>query len=233
MNEHTLHSAIKQWYSLPGAISEVNIGQFVVDVVQGSSLVEVQTRNFSATKKKLQRLVEDHKVRLVYPIAKRKWISRVGQSGELLNRRKSPKKGRLVDLFYELVRLPDLIAHENFVLEVLLIEEEEVRCNDGRGSWRRRGVSIKDRKLIRIVDRVIFNDERDLLRFLPKELPNYFTNRDLAVHAGISVNLACKMTYCLKKMGAIAEMGKRGRALLFRIPPSEINSDIRTERRER
>jgi hypothetical protein len=139
----------------------------------------------------------------------------------LLYRRKSPRKGGLVDLFYELVRLPNLISHENFVLEVLLIEEEEVRCNDGRGSWRRRGVSVKDRKLIGVVDRVLFNDERDFLRFLPKELTNPFTNRDLAVHLGISVNLACKMTYCLKKMGAIIEIGKRGRALLFRILPLE------------
>lgn len=221
MNEYTLHSAIKQWYSLPGDMLEVNIGGFVVDVVQGSLLVEIQTKNFSAAKRKLQRLVGDHKVRLVYPIAKQKWIVRVAQSGEPLSRRKSPKKGRLVDLFHELVRLPDLIEHRNFSLEVLMIEEEEVRCNDGRGSWRRRGVSIKDRKLISVTERVLFKDEKDFLRFLPGELPDPFTNKDLSVRVAVSVNLARKITYCLKKMGTIAEVGKRGRELLFHILPLE------------
>ena len=217
MNEYTLHSAIKQWYSLPGDRFEVNVGGFVVDVVQGSLLVEVQTRNFSAVKRKLQRLIGDHKVRLVYPIAKQKWIVRVTQSGEPLGRRKSPKKGRLVDLFHELVRLPDLIEHRNFSLEVLMIEEEEVRCNDGRGSWRRRGASIKDRKLIRVTERVLFKDEKDFLRFLPRELPDPFTNKDLSVHIAVSVNLARRITYCLKKMGTIVEVGKRRRELLFHI----------------
>ena len=221
MNEYTLHSGIKQWYSLPGDMFEVNIGGFVVDVVQGSLLVEIQTKNFSAAKRKLQRLVGDHKVRLVYPIAKQKWIVRVAQSGEPLSRRKSPKKGRLVDLFHELVRLPDLIEHRNFSLEVLMIEEEEVRCNDGRGSWRRRGVSVKDRKLISVTERVLFKDEKDFLRFLPRELPDPFTNKDLSVRVAVSVNLARKITYCLKKMGTIAEVGKRGRELLFHILPLE------------
>lgn len=221
MNEYTLHSAIKQWYSLPGDTFEVSIGDFVVDVVQGSLLVEIQTKNFSAAKRKLQRLVGDHKVRLVYPIAKQKWIVRVAQSGEPLSRRKSPKKGRLVDLFHELVRLPDLIEHRNFSLEVLMIEEEEVRCNDGRGSWRRRGVSIKDRKLISVTERVLFKDEKDFLRFLPGELPDPFTNKDLSVRVAVPVNLARKITYCLKKMGTVAEVGKRGRELLFHILPLE------------
>ena len=221
MNEHTLHSAIKQWYSLPGDMHEVNIGGFVVDVVQGSLLVEIQTKNFSAAKRKLKRLAGDHKVRLVYPIAKQKWIVRVAQSGEPLSRRKSPKKGRLVDLFHELVRLPDLIEHRNFSLEVLMIEEEEVRCNDGRGSWRRRGVSIKDRKLISVTERVLFKDKKDFLRFLPGELPDPFTNKDLSANVAVSVNLARKITYCLKKMGTIAEVGKRGRELLFHILPLE------------
>ncbi len=221
MNEYTLHSAIKQWYSLPGDMLEVSIGGFVVDVVQGSLLVEIQTKNFSAAKRKLQRLVGDHKVRLVYPIAKQKWIVRVAQSGEPLSRRKSPKKGRLVDLFHELVRLPGLIEHRNFSLEVLMIEEEEVRCNDGRGSWRRRGVSIKDRKLISVTERVLFKDEKDFLRFLPGELPDPFTNKDLSARVAVSVNLARKITYCLKKMGTIAEVGKRGRELLFHVLPLE------------
>ena len=221
MNEHPLHSAIKHWYSLPNDEVEVNIGGFVVDIMRGNLLIEIQTKNFSAIKKKLEKMVRGYSVRLVYPIAKQKWIVRVTPLGEILSRRKSPKKGRLIDLFIELVHLPDMIRDKNFSLEVLMIKEEEVRCNDGRGSWRRRGVSIKDRNLIDVIESVLFRDERDFLRFLPRELLEPFTNKDLSRSIDVSINLARKITYCLRKMGVIAEDGKRGRERLFRILPLE------------
>jgi hypothetical protein len=67
-------------------------------------------------------------------------------------RRKSPRRGKLEDLFLELVRIPHLINHPNLTLEVLLIREEEIRHADGKGSWRRRGVSIIDHRLLEIID---------------------------------------------------------------------------------
>ena len=215
MNEHSLHSAIKEWYSLPEDRFEVRIDRFIIDIVRGSLLIEVQTKSFRAIKRKLSSLVENHEVRLVYPIPDRKWIVRITESGELASKRKSPRKGRLVDLFYELVSIPDLIARENFSLEVLMIEEEEIRCNDGKGSWRRRGVSIKDRKLIDVRDGVFLRNEDDFRRFLPGGLERPFTNQSLADLTGISLYLTRKMTYCLRKMGAIRLIGKNGRELIF------------------
>ena len=98
-----------------------------------------------------------------------------------------------------------------------MIEEEELRCNDGRGSWRRRGVSIKDRKLMQVFGRVVFEDGRDFLELLPKELDDSFTNRYLALRLGISINLSQKITYCLRKMGAISVVGKKRNELLFQV----------------
>ena len=217
MTEHSLHSAIKDWYKVSGDELEVKVEDFIVDILRGKLLIEIQTGNFSAVKKKLIKLLLNNQVRLVYPIAKLKWIVHVSRSGEFVRRRKSPKKGKLVDLFYELVHTVSLIGDRNFSLEVLLIEEEELRCNDGRGSWRRRGVSVKDRKLLNVFDRIVFRDSRDFLEFLPKELDEYFTNKVLALKLGISVKLAQKITYCLRKMGAISIAGKKRNELLFRV----------------
>jgi hypothetical protein len=216
MTEHSLHLDIKEWYSLPGDKFEVKVDDFVIDVVRGGLLIEIQTRNFSAIKSKLASLVEKHRVRLVYPISGRKWIVRVTERREVVSRRRSPRKGKLVDLFYELVRIPELVDAENFSLEVLVIEEEEVRCDDGKGSWRRRGVSITDRRLINVTDRVLFKNSKDFLRFLPEDLDDLFTNKMLARKTGISITLARKVTYCLRKMGAIANAGKNGKELTFR-----------------
>lgn len=218
MTEYSLHSEIKDWYMVSGDELEVKVEDFIVDVLRGKLLIEIQTGNFSAIKKKLIKLLRNNnQVRLVYPIAKLKWIVHVSRSGEFVRRRKSPKKGKLTDLFYELVYAPSLIKDRNFSLEVLLIEEEEVRCNDGRGSWRRRGVSVKDRKLLNVFDRIVFEDSQDFLEFLPKELDGQFTNKVLASKLGISVRLAQKITYCLRKMGAISVAGKKRKELLFQV----------------
>jgi len=217
MTEYSLHSEIKNWYMVSGDELEVKVEGFIIDIVRGKLLIEIQTGNFSVVKKKLIKLLLNNQVRLVYPIAKLKWIVHISRSGDFVRRRKSPKKGKLIDLFYELVHTPSLIKDRNFSIEVLLIEEEELRCNDGRGSWRRRGVSVKDRKLLKVFDRIVFEDSRDFQAFLPKELDGYFTNKVLALKRGISIKLAQKITYCLRKMGAISIAGKKGNELLFQV----------------
>jgi hypothetical protein len=217
MNEHSLHLEIKNWYSLPGDRFEVKIDDFIVDIVRHTLLIEIQTSNFSAIKQKLTRLLENHEIRLVYPIPQRKWIVHVTKSGEMIRRRKSPRKGRLVDLFYELVNTPNLVKKENFSLEVLMIEEEELRCNDGKGSRRRKGISIKDRRLMNVNSKTLFKNEKDFLSFLPNHLIDPFTNKEFAKLSGVSINLARKITYCLRKMGAITPTGKKGKELIFKV----------------
>ena len=218
MTEYSLHAGIKEWYSVLGGQLEVKVDDFIVDVVKDELLIEIQTRNLSAIKKKLGKLLLTNQVRLVYPIAKVKWIVYVSNSGEFVRKRRSPKKGKIIDLFIEMVYLSDLINDKNFSFEVLLIEEEELRCDNGKGSWRRRGVSIKDRKLLKVFDRVVFEDRTDFLKILPDTLGVFFTNRVLAKKLGTSIRLAQKITYCLRKMNALIIDGKKKRELLFRVP---------------
>ena len=216
MTEYSLHSEIKDWYMLSGDELEAKVEDFIIDIIRGKLLIEIQTGNFSAIKRKLVKLLLNNKVRLVYPVTELKWIVHISKSGEFIRRRKSPKKGKLTDLFYELVHMPTLIKNSNFSLEVLIIEEEEVRCKDGRGSWRRRGISVKDRKLLNVFDRIIFKNNQDFLKFLPNELDEYFTNKVLALKMGISIVLAQKITYCLRKMGVISIAGKKSNELMFK-----------------
>ena len=184
MNERALHSEIKKAYSLPGDQFEVKLDNYVVDILRGNLVIEVQTKNFSALKEKLQTLTEKHEVRLVYPLPEKKRITYLTKENFVINKRKSPKKGKLTDLFRELVMISSIVRDENFSLEVLLIDEEEVRCNDGKGSWRRRGVSIKERRLLQVNSRILFQNH-DYLKMLPDSLNLVFTNRELSKLAKI------------------------------------------------
>lgn len=219
MGENSLHDSVKLWYARSGDLVEEEVDGYVVDIVRGDLLIEVQTGNFSALKQKLSDLIKRHPVRLVHPVPERKWIVRVDRDlDSVLSRRKSPKRGRLEDLFQELVYIPRLIMDPNFSVEVLLVDSEDLLVDDGRGSWRRRRWSIHDRRLLEVKDRRVFNEPGDLRSLLPDALPEEFTTKELAAVSGIRLVLARKMAYCLRNMGAIDIVGRRGRSVLYRNP---------------
>lgn len=219
MGEGSLHEAVKRWCARSGDHLEKEVDGYLVDIVRGDLLIEIQTGNFSALKNKLSDLIQRHPLRLVYPIAQKKWIVRIDTDGETkLSRRRSPRRGRVEDLFYELVYIPGLLKNPNFSLEVLLVHSEEVLIDDGRGSWRRRRWSVHDRRLLEVVDRTMFSAPSDFLKLLPPSLPEKFTTRDLAGALKLRPTLSQKMVYCLRHVGVVEAVGKRGRAVLYAIP---------------
>lgn len=217
LTETSLHAALKQQYGRAGAQFETLVDGYVVDVVTADHLVEIQTGNFAGIKRKLAQLLAHHPIRLVYPIAQDTWIVRESAAGEPLGRRKSPKRGRLQDVFGELVYIPHLLGHPNLTLDVLLTQQEEVRRDDGQGSWRRRGWSIHDRRLLGVLATYSFGAPRDWLTLLPPALSEPFTNRELATAAAGRMRLAQKTTYTLTQCGLLAQVGKRGNAHLYRV----------------
>ena len=74
---------------------------------------------------------------------------------------------------------------------MLLIKAEEIRCKDGKGSWRRNGVSIVDRYLLDVFQSKVFNNKEDFI-FLPKGLEIPFTNKIFSEVLSISVYKARK-----------------------------------------
>jgi hypothetical protein len=215
LSERSLHAALKAWYAQPGDLPETRVDGFVIDLVRDELLIEIQTRHCGALKRKLERLLDAHPVRLIHPIACEKWLLKIDQDGVVVERRKSPGRGKVVNIFRELVGISYLVAQPRFEVEVLLTREEEVRRDDGQGSWRRKGWSIVDRRLIEVVDRRLFQTPADFLALLPADLPQPFTNRQLAQALHERLPAAQKMTYCLARMGALQIVGKQGRAHLF------------------
>jgi hypothetical protein len=218
LKESQLHAALKAWYSGPGDYLETPVDGYVVDILRGQAVIEIQTQHFSAIRTKLERLLETRPVRLVYPIALERWIVRLADDHQtLLGRRKSPRRGCAAQVFNELVSFPTLLAHPNLTLEILLIREEEVRCPrtaPGRGRWRK-DWRVSDRRLLEVASSQVLGGPADCVALLPPSLARPFTNSDLARAMRQPHRLASKMTYCLHRMGALVVAGKHGRATTF------------------
>ena len=52
MNEFSLHSEIKKVYSLPGDQFEVKLDNYIVDILRGNLVIEVQTKEFFSPQRK-------------------------------------------------------------------------------------------------------------------------------------------------------------------------------------
>ncbi len=215
-NEKLLHLQLKQLYADPGDRLECKLGGYIIDIVKKDTLVEIQTANFSAISKKLCRLLQDHKVILVHPIFIQKNIIKLNpENGETVSKKKSPAKGNIYDIFSELIRIPHIISHPNLSIHIVMAKIDELRCMDGKGSWRRKGESIVEKRLNEVVEIRRFSCVQDYENLVPEELPRPFTNKQLAEKLSIRPSKAAKMAYCLKKMNIIEVVGKKVNAHLY------------------
>lgn len=216
--ETSLHRQLKSYYARSDEETEVRLGRFRIDVVRDNELIEIQHGSLAAIRKKTQKLLEQHRVRVVKPIVLRKrLVKRAAQGRRVVDRRMSPKRGNLLELFHELVHFIRVFPHPNLTLEVPLVAIEEWRYpGHGRRRWRRaRDHQIEDQKLLEIASIHQFSTPEDLATMLPAGLPTPFQTQQLAIALQISPWFARQIAYSLRETGAIRHVGKLGNWLLY------------------
>jgi hypothetical protein len=216
LNEGALHAQLKNWYRRPGDRIEQVVGGFVVDLVRGDLLVEIQTGGFAPLRRKLELLTRQHRVRLVAPLPLVRKIIRLSDDGELLSVRRSPRHGRMEDIFSRLVSIPSLLCRSHFELEVLLTHQDELRVYRHGQAFRRHGWVVAGRRLVSVEQCLRISGPDDAARLLPPSLPELFDTAQLAEAATIERRTAQQMTYCLRAMGVLHTTGKRGNAIVHR-----------------
>jgi hypothetical protein len=215
LNEGSLHAQLKAWYREPGDRVEQPVGGYVIDLVRGGTLIEIQTGGFAPLRRKLERLLDGHAVRVVVPVALTRRIVRLSGGGEVLSTRLSPKRGRPEDVFARLVSLPALLSRPGFEVEVLLTHEEEHRRHEAGRAYRRRGWLVVGRSLVAVERSLLLSTPDDAAALLPM-LPDPFDTAELAAAGGWDRRLAQQMTYCLRAMDVLRADGHRRRAVLYR-----------------
>ena len=214
MREGPLHAAVKAALAEPGDRLEVPVGRFVIDLVRADGeLVEVQTGGFGALGRKLDALLDEHRMRVVYPVPAERRIVRVDDHGEVLSVRRSPRRATAADVFDKLVAFPSLLTHPNLTIEVLLLREDHIRRpqpTTTRGRTRDPG----ERRMVEVLDRVPLRTSQDILAVLPALPVEPFSTRELATLLGCGPLLAQRTLYCLRTIGIVEPAGKRGHAPL-------------------
>lgn len=218
LREKPLHAALKEWCRVEDDSVEVPVDGFVIDLVRGELLIEVQTSGFASMKKKVNDLLAaGHSMRIVYPIAVDTTIIKIDGDGTVLDQRLSPKHGQPAELFAKLVSFPEMLAKPGFEIEVVSIIEEQVRHHVPDKSWRRKGWTILERRLVDVVESRLIDGADRLVELLPEDLPDPFTTADLASCMGSTRRLAQQAAYCLRRSGVADEVGRRGRAIEYRL----------------
>jgi len=215
-NESLLHEELKGRYGKKGDTLEAPVGESICDVLHADgSVTEVQTAHLGKLKGKLERLLTQRKVRLVYPIAQTLRIETLNVDGTPKSSRKSPKKGSIFQIFPELTGIYHLFDTNRLELEVVFTDVTEYRVADGTGSWRRKGVRIDNRKLDEVHSVRQFRSLQDLLELIPQGTPETFTTKDLK-ERGVG-KYAGHMVWVLRKSGLIEKIGTRDRCYLYQI----------------
>jgi len=71
-----------------------------------------------------------------------------------------------------------------------------------------------------------FRSAEDLLDLLPRTLEEPFTHRELAAALGVRTATAQRASYCLRHLGLLREVGRKGNAMLIERVSSPISDAI-------
>ena len=227
LREKSLHSILKQFVSQDERTHEIRIegrctdGKhgYIADVCVGKQIYEIQTGGFYPLIPKITYYLNetDYDITVIHPIPfvrYKVWIE--PETGEIKNRRRSPRRGRAEDALREFFWIREMLSSPRLHVLLLFLEEEEYRYLDGWSCDKKRGSNRCERVPISLLGRVDLMSRDDYAAFLPPVLPEEFTASDL----GAVLHLRGRAIYSALKLflslGFLEQSGVRGRSTLYR-----------------
>ncbi len=218
LSEKSLHKMLKLYLEPNIENHEVAYMGSIVDIKTADGIFEVQTRGYEKLVPKLRRILPTSPVTVVCPLAHEKymrWLDR--ETGEMTERRKSPKRENAFDAFRMLFGIRELITHPNLHVRLVYMQVEDFRALDGWDKTRKRGSNRVERIPTRIIREEVISTPLDYLGYLSDTIGAEFT----APEFSRAIKRTSRYTFYVLKLlvatGAVREIGKRGRATLYGI----------------
>lgn len=215
LGEKTLHAIVKNYVEPDEDYHEVPLEGYVADVYRDGHIFEVQTANFNTMRNKLATFLPLYHVTIVYPVPATKWLRWIDvDTGEITERRKSPKRGTPQAVFRELYKIKNFLKDPNLSIRILMIDMEESRLLNGWSSDRKKGSCRHDRLPTELVEEIHLDCLEDYRMLVPVELER-FTSQEYAKATKLTVNRAQTALNVLHYLGAVARVDKKGNRYIY------------------
>jgi len=217
LSEKTVHAVVKNYYEPDENKQEIPIEGLYADIFTGNEIIEIQTRSFDQVRKKLDRFLAYYPVTVVLPIPATKWLIWIDEeTGELSEKRKSPKKGNAYQAFRELYKIKPYLKREGLTIKLLFLDMEEYRLLNGWSKDKKKGSCRFDRIPLTIVDEITLSCPRDYMQLLPQTLPENFTCAEFSKCVKISSKQASVVLNILYYLNIVDRIDKKGNAYIYR-----------------
>lgn len=216
--EKTIHQFLKYYICSNSAHHEININKNIVDVLLDNHVYEIQTRSFNTMRTKLERLLPNYLVTIVYPLPIKKTIYKVDENGEISKGRKSPKAPHPLSIGRELYKIKNFLTNPNLSFKIVLLDVDEyttLRINK-RKQLRTTRIDQYPNEVLGEYNIYAIND---WIKLLP-DIDNYST-KDFIKATKMSQRQAGSTLNVLRYLGIIEVIGKNKNAYIYKNKKSQ------------
>ena len=221
--EKILHKTLKYYICNDETKHEIKIkksnsGILYADIYDNEMIYEIQTRGFDKLRDKLSEFLIEHKVTIVHPIAHKKNIYKVYETGEITGPTKSPKIGKVFEVFKELYKIKSYLKNPNLSLKIILIDMDEYRYVVEKKHTRSSGY-IREKQIPKNIYHIYdFKNKSDYITLLKDlNLEENFTSLDLKKASKINKTLATVTLNILTHLEVVERIGKKGNNYIYQI----------------
>ncbi len=230
LNESNLHKQLKKLYSIQNfdSTTEKQIGPYIVDIeTKTGDIIEIQTGNIATLTKKIEYFSNAGRhITIIYPLPAEKIIRTIDSEGKILSTRKSPKRKSIYNCFREFTKYTELIDSPNLTIEILYTTIMEERTKSDTPifykSHHPKNYTKTNKFLESINSQITLNSKKDWNNLFPKNLPEFFTVKDLTeILKKSKINVSQReirlIIWFYTKTDYIKYYGKLGKSFLYTI----------------
>ena len=211
--EKTIHQFLKYYICNDSNNHEIKIDSHIVDILINDHIYEIQTQAFDRMRNKLNSLLANYKVTIVYPIMTNKTIYKIDEFGEVQNIRKSPKKIEPMSIGFELYKIKDFLLHPNLSFKIVIFEGVEYQTTRIDKYKRTKNTRI-DQYPTNIINIIDILKPSDFSMLIPNDL-GIFKVVDFKKVSKLTGRKLSSAILAFKHLGVISIVGKDGKAYLY------------------
>lgn len=213
LSEHTLHRVIKFYLSLDESFHEIKTSNKFADVLIDNHIYEVQTKNFNLLRSKLEVLLKDYKVSVIFPIFLNAVNYEFNDKGELIKERKSTRHDTFFKIFPELYKIKSYLNHPNLDFIVFSFDIKEIR-NQTKVTYKsRKGYERENQIPVKLND--IVNNLFERIKQL--NIEDGFTSKDFRKITKLTLSKTQTTLNVLTYLNIVERIGKKQNAFLYKI----------------